>query len=461
MGGKLTNKDMDQLENWIGTGPKTFTLLYAITRDGCNPKAFHEKCDLQGPTVTVLYNSSESVYGGYNPTSWNSKTAGRVGCHDAFLFQLYFNGNLKSNKFTSKKARYGYAIGNNSNYGPTFGETDLRTFTGTVTKSGSYFPLNVTSTFNEDYDMQGLSAEDVYNDNWKVTELEVYKVTYEKIKTPWRDAGQWNGKFFEELKEEVVSFKPVSDLDISFARILMIGPVGAGKSSFYNTIESIFRGRITQRARSGSAEQSLTTCYVPYSVNVPSGGSLNFRLCDTRGLEESHGLDVHECSYLLDGNVPDYYQFNPTSPITPKTQGFKTQPSTQDTVHCAVFVIDATTLDVLSTKVMEKMKGFQNLMNQRDIPQVVLLTKIDKLCKDVQSDISFVHKSWIVEEHVDKASQLLGLPRCNILPVKNYEKELRLDENTSILALLALRQILYFAEDYMYSLRERKNLLQN
>ncbi|XP_053388647.1 interferon-induced protein 44-like [Mercenaria mercenaria] len=463
MGVKLTNKDMDQLEKWIGTGPKTFTLLYAITRDGCKPKAFHDKCDYQGPTITVLYNTNGSVYGGYNPTSWNSDRNQYTCCTDAFLFQLYYNGSPKANKFSLKSDRYQYAIENNSNCGPTFGYTDLRTFTDTVSRSDSYFSLNVKSKFNEDYDMQGLSAEEIYNDDWNVTELEVYKVAYEerKVRTPWRNVGQWNEKFLEELKKDVLSFKPVADLDISAARILMIGPVGAGKSSFYNTIESIFRGNITQRARSGSAEQSLTTCYVPYSVNVPSGGSLNFRLCDTRGLEESHGLDVHECSYLLDGNIADYYQFNPTSPITPKVQGFKTHPTTEDTVHCAVFVIDATTLDVLSTKVMEKIKGFQNLMNQRDIPQMVLLTKVDKLCKDVQSDISFVYQSQIVEEHVDKASQLLGLPRTNILPVKNYEKELRLDENTSILALLSLRQILYFAEDYMYNLRERKNLVQN
>jgi hypothetical protein len=41
---------------------------------------------------------------------------------------------------------------------------------------------------------------------------------------------------------------------------------------------------------------------------VRSGATLNFRLCDTRGLEESQGLDVMECNYLLDGNIPNYYQ---------------------------------------------------------------------------------------------------------------------------------------------------------
>lgn len=67
-----------------------------------------------------------------------------------------------------------------------------------------------------------------------------------------------------------MTFKPMPDLDVSEARILMIGPVGAGKSSFYNTINSIFRGRITQKAGSGCAEQSLTTAVRICSANIIS-----------------------------------------------------------------------------------------------------------------------------------------------------------------------------------------------
>jgi hypothetical protein len=40
---------------------------------------------------------------------------------------------------------------------------------------------------------------------------------------------------------------------------LLVGQVGAGKSSFFNTINSIFRGYITSQACSGNAEHSLTT----------------------------------------------------------------------------------------------------------------------------------------------------------------------------------------------------------
>ena len=40
---------------------------------------------------------------------------------------------------------------------------------------------------------------------------------------------------------------------------------------------------------------------------------LRFRLCDTRGLEESQGIDSMEISYILDGHVPDGYNVSFTA----------------------------------------------------------------------------------------------------------------------------------------------------
>lgn len=87
--------------------------------------------------------------------------------------------------------------------------------------------------------------------------------------------------------------------------------------------------------------------------------------------------------------------------------------------------------------------------------QVVLLTKIDKLCPYVSDDVSTVFHSSGVRDVVDKISQTMGLPRSSILPVKNYENEVMLDDNISILALQALLQILNFADDYISNLYDR------
>lgn len=54
-----------------------------------------------------------------------------------------------------------------------------------------------------------------------------------------------------------------------------------------------------------------------------------------------------------------------------------------------------------------------------------------------------------IEELVNKVAALVGLPRGSIIPIKNYECEMELRMDVNILALLALRQILNFADDYL------------
>ena len=90
---------------------------------------------------------------------------------------------------------------------------------------------------------------------------------------------------------------------------------------------------------------------------------------------------------------------------------------------------------------------------------MVLLTKVDKVCQVVENNLSQVFHSPTVGELVDQVAQLVGLPRAHVLPVKNYEKEMDLDQNVDVPALLGLRQMLRFADDYLYnSLDQRCSL---
>ncbi|KAH3823359.1 hypothetical protein DPMN_125158 [Dreissena polymorpha] len=175
MTGQLQDNYMDQLDSWIGTGPKIFTLLYKITRDGCNATTFHQKCDNQGPTVTVLYNQQDSVYGGYGSASWNS-IGNYIQDANAFLFQLKYSGNDTRTKFPVTQAIY--ALYGQSTYGPTFGHGhDLKTFIGTANSSGGYFALNGYLTIGTAFNNQRIDAKLINNGNMCVTELEVYSVT--------------------------------------------------------------------------------------------------------------------------------------------------------------------------------------------------------------------------------------------------------------------------------------------
>ena len=175
--GRLTDKYMDQLQQWIGKGPKQFNLIYNITSDGCNSTTFHQKCDNQGPTVTVLYNPQGTIYGGYTALSWDQ--SGLYGNDpSAFLFRLQYNGKEAGNRFpcvAGANAMYKHASD-----GPTFGGNhDLLTFSYTVNASGGYYTLNGSSKMgvnNNFYNYNGITSSQINNDSMQVTELEVYRV---------------------------------------------------------------------------------------------------------------------------------------------------------------------------------------------------------------------------------------------------------------------------------------------
>ncbi|WAR31645.1 IF44L-like protein, partial [Mya arenaria] len=261
MAGKLTEADMDQLDQWIGSGPKTFTLLYSITRDGCNATTFHQKCDNQGPTVT------ENVQ------------RARVCLRRVRWYKLGPKQHLpeRKTKFHVANSNHGHYC--QHNFGPTFGGShNLLTFKDNVTSSSCVFALNGYVKINDNYyRMTGVSPkvsswDDINNGTMNVTELEVYKITgypnsrvvniygqrKKVLPNPWRRTPDLNEKFLRDLTEELEKMSPVIET-LDAYRILLLGPVGSGKSSFCNTVTSAFRGRITQRAICGSGDRSKTT----------------------------------------------------------------------------------------------------------------------------------------------------------------------------------------------------------
>ncbi|KAK3577663.1 hypothetical protein CHS0354_000091 [Potamilus streckersoni] len=462
MAGQLSRKEKVQLEQWIGEEAKVFKLIYSINRDGCNPATFHQLCNNKGPTVTVLYNTDGSVFGGYTSIPWRSSNNYQAD-YKAFLFRLRYSGQTKYTKFPVKGGNN--AIYDHQSLGPFFGAGyDLGTFNTVLNKSGDYFTFTHGLIINNSYDFRNIQAQEINNGHLKIAELKVYKIIddpYALLVEPWRSMSEWNPLLLDKLMHDVrQKFVPLGKHNVSQAKILLIGPVGAGKSSFFNTINSIFRGHMTSQACSGSAEHSLTTKYRMYQVRSnPTSMPLPFCLCDTQGLEEAQGLDAHEVSFIIGGNVPDGYQFNPSVPFSQETPGYIKAPSLKDMIHCIAFVLDGSTVDVLPEKMLEKMKAIQAKMNQSNVPQVVLLTKVDKVCHNVEHDLSLIFKSGLIANLVDKVSQIMGLPRGHVLPIKNYEKELELDINVSILSLLALRQILRFSQDFLFNFLDNPDIL--
>jgi len=88
-----------------------------------------------------------------------------------------------------------------------------------------------------------------------------------------------------------------------------------------------------------------------------------------------------------------------------------------------------------------------------EIPQVILLTKVDQLDEKIAQDPTSIFTSRKAERMVQKMSKTFGLPENHVLPVKNYNKEIMLDVGVDILALMALRQMLYFSEDHLENIQ--------
>ena len=76
------------LENWINPNKEIKAeLLYRLTRDGDLYQTFHNNCDNQGPTLTLINDYSGLKTGGFTPLSWDSNTEWKSD-NDTFIFNL-------------------------------------------------------------------------------------------------------------------------------------------------------------------------------------------------------------------------------------------------------------------------------------------------------------------------------------------------------------------------------------
>ncbi|XP_024134781.1 interferon-induced protein 44-like [Oryzias melastigma] len=439
MNSKLTTNQKKAICSQLGY--LKLKLLYKASIHGFTGVAFHLHCDNQYPTVSVGYNKSGRVFGGYTRQPF-SQSGQYVNDDQAFLFS--FSGE-KLNKYPCINAPY--AVRMISNSGPYFGEA-LVLVNGSQPKvysnPGNYYNFNAAEMHGNDLDL---------------TECEVYQVETEMEK-PWRLV-IWDTKRKAGMMESIKFYKPLNS-SVTQARVLLVGPVGVGKSSFFNSINSIFRGHVTSQAISGSSSTSLTTQFRTYSVKAGREGKpLPLVLCDTMGLEENVGAgpDIDDISNILKGHLPDRYQFNPSVPLQSEAHGFCKSPDLKDKIHCVTYVLDASKISIMSKNLEEKLKAVRRKVNYMGIPQLVLLTKIDEACALVREDVRNVYKSGYIKELMQEAATRVGVPLSCIIPLKNYSEELELDMDMDILLLSAVIQMLRFVDNFFDEISDQLSSL--
>ncbi|XP_062287342.1 interferon-induced protein 44-like [Scomber scombrus] len=171
---------------------------------------------------------------------------------------------------------------------------------------------------------------------------------------------------------------------------------------------------------------------------------------DIRGLENNgeNGLSVEDIKLALKGHVPDGYTFNPASALSDKASDYNSSPSVDDRVHLLVCVCSASTSEIKES-VMRKMKEVREIASDLGIPQVAIVTKIDKACDEMEEDLRNVYKSKHLKKKMTDLSSQLGIPVNCIFPVKNYSSEIDIDDDVDSLILSALRRMINFGDDFI------------
>ncbi|TSL47684.1 Nardilysin [Bagarius yarrelli] len=237
---QMTKQQEMRLRSLLGHA--RLSLLFKASVHGFNSSTFHQKCDRQGPTVTVAYNTSGYIFGAFTSKDY-AQTGQNIADEKAFLFSLNRHDvDAVPLRVVSTEAQRAFTDGNT---GPNF--------------VSMVFLYNNTANVYSCPGTYDYDPIEMCGDNLQLSECEVYRVEgFESfMEKPWRNI-EWSSEKRKSLKDMISRWTP-SVSSVQKARVLLVGAVGAGKSSFFNSINSVFKGHVSCQANTGIAGTSLTT----------------------------------------------------------------------------------------------------------------------------------------------------------------------------------------------------------
>ncbi|XP_053387404.1 interferon-induced protein 44-like [Mercenaria mercenaria] len=270
---------------------------------------------------------------------------------------------------------------------------------------------------------------------------------------PWRREGdpeQINEQLAEKLRKDITDIK--FNRGMKKANVIVLGPAGAGKSSFINSLLSCMKGRLSKKTTTSVSDgDSFTTKMLKLTAK-----DLNIRLFDTMGINVKKFISEEEIKSILEGKLKHGYSFRKkdTTESEPNTDYTNVEPKENEKIQVAVIVVAADAMkDIPSDEnkmsaIREKVKEISEVLKEYDILPIYILTNVDAICAEVRRSPKMIFQSRAVHEMVKKVHDTFGPDENDIFPVVNYVKEVDTTTVRDIPLLFALRHIVRLAADH-------------
>ncbi|XP_060754562.1 interferon-induced protein 44-like [Neoarius graeffei] len=271
--------------------------------------------------------------------------------------------------------------------------------------------------------------------------------------SPWRPVA-WSENKKNEMLRSLKDFQP-GTAEVSEIKILLHGPIGAGKSSFINAVNTVLQGYNATGAladSSGGQSHSFTQEFKIHRLKKDRPGTFYpFTFSDIMGLEPDKlkGVQTEDIIKIFKGHVKSGYTFNPVRSIDEDHLKYNHNPTLEDKVHCLVSVLPADTISRISEEVIQKMRAVREKARDLGIPQVVIMSLVDKACPLVNKNLEKIYTSKKIKQKMEECSVKLGVPMNCIFPVRNYHEQVTNDLHMDILILMAITNMIRFANDYV------------
>jgi len=153
------------------SGYNNMQLLYRGTRDGMTHDFFHNKCNNQGPTISLFKNDKGNIFGGYASTDWTTSGSWKS-APDCFIFSLTNIHGIEPIKFPNSNTNC--SIYDQYSNGPRFGN-DIYPLYSSNNSSGSDFPCYYKDILGKG---RSIFTGDLNNNNHNINlkEIEVFKI---------------------------------------------------------------------------------------------------------------------------------------------------------------------------------------------------------------------------------------------------------------------------------------------